>query len=232
MKCFSIIIPVYNEEDNIVKLINEIYSLDFAVFDFETIVVDDKSSDNTFSLLKKCQKKYSNLKVLKHDNNKGQSFALKTGINSSLYNNIITIDGDGQNDPKDILKLCSYYFDEHFSYKLIGGLRKNRKDSYLKKYSSFIANKIRKNILKDKCNDTGCSLKIFDKKIFLSFPFFNGIHRFLPALFNGYGFETFFLDVNHRSRIHGISKYGTIDRLIKGIIDIVRVKIIINRYKK
>ena len=91
MKCFSIIIPVYNEEDNIVKLINEIYSLDFAIYDFEILVVDDQSSDNTFSLLKKCQKKYSNLKVLKHDDNKGQSFALKTGINSSLYNNIITI---------------------------------------------------------------------------------------------------------------------------------------------
>ena len=108
--------------------------------------------------------------------------------------------------------------------KLIGGIRRNRKDNFTKIISSKIANSIRSRILNDECIDTGCALKIFDKKIFLSFPFFDGVHRFLPALFKGYGYETLFIDVNHRKRNHGISKYGTMNRLFAGIRDIIKVK--------
>lgn len=232
MKSFSLIIPVYNEEENIVKLIEEIHSIDFKDCIYEILVIDDNSTDRTYEFLKKIQNKFSSLKIFQHNKNKGQSIAINTGINKSLYDNIVTIDGDGQNDPSDILNLCTHYFAHKSNYKLVGGIRKNRKDSYLKKYSSVMANTIRKLILNDNCNDTGCSLKIFDKTIFQSFPFFNGIHRFLPALFSGYGHETLYLNVNHRSRVYGVSKYGTIGRLINGIIDIVRVKIIINKYKK
>ena len=115
-------------------------------------------------------------------------------------------------------------------YSLVGGIRRNRKDNLLKLISSKIANQIRSLILKDDCVDTGCSLKVFDKNTFLTFPFFDGLHRFLPALFKGFGKSTLFVDVDHRPRISGVSKYRTIDRLYKGIIDIIRVKKIIKNY--
>ena len=111
--------------------------------------------------------------------------------------------------------------------KLVGGIRIKRKDNLIKKISSKIANNVRSKILKDNCQDTGCSLKVFDKEIFILFPYFDWIHRFLPALFTGYGYKTLFINVNHRKRKFGISKYGTMNRLFKGIRDIIRVKKII-----
>ena len=113
---------------------------------------------------------------------------------------------------------------------MVCGIRKNRKDNIIKIISSKIANKIRSIILDDGCTDTGCSLKVFDKTIFLSLPFFDGLHRFLPALFKGYGKMNYFVNVHHRPRNSGISKYGTLDRLFKGIIDIIRVNRIIKNY--
>ena len=114
---------------------------------------------------------------------------------------------------------------------LVGGIRNKRKDNLIKIISSKIANTIRSKILKDRCEDTGCSLKVFDKSIFLQFPFFDGIHRFLPALFAGYGYKTLFIAVDHRPRISGYSKYKIVDRLYRGIIDIIRVKKIIREHK-
>ena len=216
---FSIVIPVYNEQDNISKLILEIYSADIK--NFELIIVDDASNDNTIKILEKLKIKYE-FKIIKLDTNSGQSIAIKTGINNSSYNNIITIDGDCQNNPKDIPKLINTYCSNE-AIKLVGGIRQKRRDSYIKKISSKLANKVRRYILNDDCDDTGCSLKVFDKKIFLSFVFFDGIHRFLPALFKGYGHSTAFLYVDHRNRVHGVSKYGTFKRLIKGIKDLYMV---------
>ena len=141
------------------------------------------------------------------------------------------MDGDGQNNPKDINKLIKLYFSD-LNLSLVGGIRKKRRDTFVKIYSSKIANFVRSKILNDDCIDTGCSLKIFKKDVFLTFPFFNGIHRFLPALFKGYGKKTFFVDVDHRPRNIGISKYGTFDRLFKGVIDIFRVLIILYKYNK
>ena len=135
------------------------------------------------------------------------------------YFNGILVGEDGQGNK---------YF-QNKSVKMVGGIRKNRKDSSIKILSSKIANYIRMKILNDNCQDTGCSLKIFDKKIFLKFPYFNGIHRFIPALFSGQGYETAFINVSHRARTTGISKYGTIDRLFKGILDVYKVKKIINQ---
>ena len=114
---------------------------------------------------------------------------------------------------------------------LLGGLRLNRKDNLWKIVSSKIANRVRKTILQDDCLDTGCSLKIFFKKKYLEIPFFDGNHRFLPALFKGFGKNTLFMEVDHRSRIAGISKYGTLDRLFKGIYDLIKVKNIINKQR-
>ena len=143
---------------------------------------------------------------------------------------IITIDGDGQNDPADIPKLLDIY-NSNNNIKLIGGIRIKRQDSYIKIISSKLANSIRSKILDDQCKDTGCSLKIFDKDIFLNFPYFNGIHRFLPALFKAYGCDTTFIPVNHRHRKFGTSNYGTFDRAIRGIRDLIKVYFLIRKLK-
>ena len=225
MPDFSIVIPLYNESTNIEKLVPEIFNSLTKYQKYELILVNDGSNDNTLDVIAKIKKNYS-LLLINNETNKGQSFSIWTGIKKSNYKTIVTLDGDGQNNPKDIPKLLDEYFSKKL-YSLIGGIRKNRKDNFLKLISSKIANQIRSFILKDNCVDTGCSLKVFDKEIFLSFPFFDGLHRFLPALFKGFGKNTLFINVDHRPRISGISKYGTFDRLYKGILDIIRVKKII-----
>ncbi len=225
---FSIVIPIYNEEKSISDLIIEIYNcLSNINYKFEIILINDCSNDETILVLKKLKKKY-NIKYFNNEKNMGQSFSILNGVRESKFSTIVTLDGDGQNNPKDIIKLVKIYFDQD-KIKLVGGIRKKRKDNFIKIFSSRIANNIRKIILKDNCSDTGCGLKVFDKKIFLSFPFFTGLHRFLPALFKAYGYTTIYEEVDHRERKAGYSKYGTIDRLIKGIIDIIRVLIIIKR---
>ena len=226
---FSIIIPIFNEKKNIFKLVEDINNNLIEAYKYEIIVVNDCSDDlldEDIDLLEDLD----NTKIITHKINMGQSFAIKNGIQNSKFKTIITIDGDLQNDPRDISKLIKIY-QENNNFKLVGGIRKNRKDSLVKILSSKLANYVRSKILKDRCLDTGCSLKVFDRDIFLQFPFFNGIHRFLPALFLGYGHDTTFTEVNHRHRTGGKSKYGTIERLYRGIIDIVKVKKIINKQK-
>jgi len=225
---FSIVVPVYNEAKNIIQLINEIYEQDFKKYNFEVIFIDDKSEDNTTNLLRSVNKK--NFKFIINNKNYGQSYSILKGIQLAKYITIVTLDGDGQNDPSDISKLLNYFFERN-DVQLVGGIRKKRKDNLIKIISSKIANYIRSRLLNDNCSDTGCSLKIFNKEIFLKFPFFNGIHRFLPAMFSGYGYKTAFLNVKHRERKFGLSKYGTIDRLFKGIMDIIKVKKILKNIK-
>ncbi len=220
MKNFSIVIPVFNEALNIVPLLNLIND-NLKNFKKEIIVVNDCSTDQTSLELKNIQNKFL-FKIINHHKNLGQSQAIRTGVLNSKFKTIVTIDGDGQNDPRDIEKLVNLYFN-YEDIKLVAGIRLKRKDNLIKIVSSKIANKIRMAILKDNCPDTGCSLKVFDKEIFLAFPFFNGIHRFLPALFIGYGFKTEYLNVSHNPRMNGISKYGTIDRMFRGIRDIFKV---------
>ena len=228
---FSIVIPVYNEEKNIVILLEEIFFCLDSHKNYEIIIVNDSSTDNTLESIKK-NIKNQNLKVINNTKNVGQSYSIYNGIRNSSNDIIITIDGDGQNDPSDISKLLKNYT-ENKELKLVGGLRLKRKDNLVKVISSKLANYIRKKILKDNCSDTGCSLKVFDKKIFLDFPMFDGIHRFLPALFSGYGYKTLYLPVNHRPRNYGISKYGTMNRLFKGIRDTIYVyKILTKKLNK
>lgn len=230
MNSISIVIPIFNEQDNINLLFNEINKCLSSKINYEIIFVDDGSVDNSKIILNKLTKN-SNIRIIHHNSNLGQSYGLLSGIRLANNDAIVSLDGDGQNNPKDILKLTNTFFSDS-NIVFIGGIRKNRKDNYIKIISSKIANIIRSFLLNDKCTDTGCGLKIFSKKIFLKLTFFNGIHRFLPALFKGYGYKTYFEDVDHRPRIKGVSKYGTFGRLIKGIIDIVRVMIIIRQYNK
>ncbi len=223
----SIVIPAYNEYQNLTILIKEINFSIENEFIYEIIVVDDNSSDKTQELTK--EEKFKNLKLIKNSKNFGQSYSILAGINEARYDTIITLDADLQNNPKDIIKLYKIYI-SNSNIKLVGGIRNKRKDNMIKILSSRVANKVRSLILKDRCIDTGCSLKIFDRKIFLTFPFFNGIHRFLPALFSGYNYSTTFVNVDHRARKYGNSNYGTIGRMIRGIRDIYRVKKIIKNY--
>ncbi len=228
---FSIVIPIYNEEDNIKNLINEItYTLKSFV-NYEVIIVNDGSTDASLDKINNILQFNPNLKIVDIKYNRGQSFALKEGIINSKYDTIVSLDGDCQNNPIDIPKLLKVYFENEFIC-LVGGVRLKRRDSFIKKITSKLANKFRLMILKDNCQDTGCSLKVFDKKIFLAIPFFSGIHRFLPALFLGYGSKTTFINVDHRPRVNGVSKYGTFGRLIRGIKDIIKVAKIIKKLKK
>ena len=226
---FSIVIPVYNEKQNIENLIKEINQVLNNHYKYEIVLVNDNSTDGTSEILRN-YKKINNYKVIKNDLNKGQSYSIREGISIASYDIIITIDADGQNNPKDIPNLINIFNENNYS--LVGGIRKKRKDNLIKKISSIIANKIRSFILNDQCSDTGCSLKVFDKHIFLQFPYFDGIHRFLPALFKGYGHKTKFINVDHRKRLFGKSKYGTFSRMLKGIRGIFIVKRIIRDLKK
>lgn len=227
----SIVIPVFNEEKNISSLIYEILENIQIKYikNYEIIIIDDCSFDNTLKILQPFIDKKI-IKYFKNKHNFGQSFSLDKGINLSIYNNIITLDGDGQNNPKDIKKLLELY-DNGNKYSLVGGIREKRRDSLSKIYASKIANKVRSYILSDNCPDTGCSLKIFRKDIFIKFPYFDGIHRFLPALFSGFKCETKFINVDHRPRIFGDSKYNNISRLFRGIKDLIKVYMIIKQNK-
>ena len=226
---FSIVIPVYNEEDNIKVLIDEIKN-ELIQFNnqYEIIIVDDGSSDNTGKILKQAIK--DNLILFKNDINLGQSYSLKKGIENSKSDIIVTIDGDLQNNPKDIPRMINTYYNKNL--KLLGGIRRKRQDITTKKIASYFANSIRKKILNDDCDDTGCGLKVFDKKVFLKLPFFNGIHRFLPALFKAYNSNISYIEVDHRKRYMGYSKYGNFKRFLWGIRDLIKVIKIIKRIKR
>ncbi len=230
MAQFSIVIPIYNEEKNIPTLIKEITDIKEIKNFYELIFVNDSSTDRSLELLKDFNKNES-IKIINNTSNLGQSLSINRGILKSRYDIIITMDGDLQNDPNDIPKIYNL-FKDNYDYKLIAGIRSERKDSFAKKFASKIANLVRMIYLKDSCKDTGCSLKIFDKKIFLKFEFFDGIHRFIPSLFEGYGYPVKYIPVNHRKRIHGISKYNNLRRLFKTIPDMFKVKKMIKQNNK
>lgn len=226
---FSVVIPVYNEEDNVISLIVEINRCLSEYRNYELIFVNDSSSDKTLDILTEEKKKYG-FKIINNKTNLGQSYSILFGVKEAKHNIIVTLDGDGQNNPNDIPSLVNYYKKNNDIY-LVGGIRLKRKDNLIKKISSKIANSVRSKFLNDGCVDTGCSLKVFDKNIFLNFGFFDGIHRFIPALFSGFGYKTFFINVDHRKRKYGRSKYGTLSRLINGLRDMIKVKKMINKNK-
>ena len=220
-KKLSIIIPVFNEEENIIPLYNELVYVLNPIFIFELVFVNDFSNDNSKKIINNLKRSDQRIMIINNAQNFGQSYSIHKGILKSNYDNIITIDGDCQNDPRDIEKLANIYFSKKLD--LVGGIRINRKDSNLKIISSKIANFVRSKLLKDNCADTGCALKIMNKKSFLKIKFFKGYHRFFPALFLKYGFKTDFTYVNHRYRNKGQSKYGTLGRLFEGLRDLIRV---------
>ena len=222
MPYLSVLVPIYNEADNLISLINEIRDTLDDKINYELIYVDDGSTDNSWQILKSIAQEFNKLRIIRHRSSYGQSIAVLTGVRASQAKWIATLDGDGQNDPADIPNLLAL-IDNTPQVKMVIGIRRTRKDNWMKRMASSIANKIRRYLLKDDTLDTGCGLKLFDRSAFLELPHFNHIHRFLPALFLRNGYQVISQEVNHRPRNKGKSKYGIIDRLRAGIIDLLGV---------
>ena len=216
----SVVVPVKNEQDNVASLIAEIDAA-LSKVKHEIIYVNDGSTDATLSILKQLQKKYKQLRVISHQQSCGQSTAVRTGVKFARYDWVATLDGDGQNNPADIPKLIDAVSE---GVELVGGNRRlSRRDTFIKRISSVIANTVRSAMLRDDTPDTGCGLKLFQREAFLDLPYFDHMHRFLPALIKRRGGKIVSVHVQHRNREHGKSNYGTIDRLIVGIVDLFGV---------
>jgi dolichol-phosphate mannosyltransferase len=216
----SVVIPVRNEEGNVASLIGEI-DIALKQIKHEIIYVDDGSTDNTYSQLKSLQTQFTQLKIVRHVQSCGQSTAVRTGVKAAQFAWVATLDGDGQNDPADIPKLIAAVTE---GVDLVGGNRRaSRRDTWVKRISSVIANTVRSKMLRDDTPDTGCGLKLFKREAFLDLPYFDHMHRFLPALIKRRGGKIVSVPVAHRNREHGKSNYGTIDRLLVGIVDLFGV---------
>jgi len=221
----SIVIPVFNEADSIVALIKEIAAVLEGQRDYEMIVVDDGSTDATADRLVDCRQIQPRLRLLQHAQRSGQSAAIASGVEAAQAAWIATLDGDGQNDPADIpgLYAAATAADAPASLWLITGWRKQRRDTWLKRISSRIANAVRRHLLHDNTPDTGCGLKLFRRDVFLELPQFDHMHRFLPALVQRAGGQVRSMEVRQRPRQQGMSKYALHDRLWVGIVDLVGV---------
>ena len=222
----SVVIPALNEAGNIGRLVAETYASVPAEQLGEVIVVDDASEDATPAEIKDliAGGSYPGLRYLRHSSRSGQSTAMRTGILAASYPVIATMDGDGQNDPRDIPRLLARLaVPGTTGVALVGGVRTNRQAEGSKRWASKAANWIRDTVLRDNCPDTGCGIKVYWRDAFLRLPFFTSIHRYLPALFITYGYEVAYLPVNDRPRTVGISKYNNIGRALIGLYDLVGV---------
>ena len=228
----SVVIPVYNEVDSIRDLVGEVCRTLDGVIDYEIIVVDDGSTDDTPSVLQECRNSQPRLRVLRQTRCCGQSVAIASGVRAASHEWIVTLDGDGQNDPADIMRLYRAMDGSADRVKLISGQRIRRRDDGLKRISSLIANTVRAWLLQDKTPDTGCGIKLFSKETFTGLPQFDHMHRFLPALVQRQGGETVSVIVNHRPRQGGASKYGVMNRLWVGIADMLGVWWLQRRYTR
>jgi dolichol-phosphate mannosyltransferase len=221
----SIVIPVKNEAGNIAPLVAEIgAALDGTGVDYEIVYVDDGSDDATAAEITRLQTANSRLRLVSHGKSCGQSAAVRSGVRAARAAWIATLDGDGQNDPADIPSLWQIARAAPTEPPLlIAGHRARRQDSWSKRRASKIANAIRRRLLHDDTPDTGCGLKLFPRALFLDLPYFDHMHRFLPALVLREGGTVRSLPVNHRPRERGASKYGVFDRLWVGISDLFGV---------
>jgi glycosyltransferase involved in cell wall biosynthesis len=218
----SVVVPVFDEEGAAPALAREIAQA-FRGRSFEIIFVDDASRDGTRAALKALQAEIPQLRVLAHRNNSGQSRSVRSGVLAARGEVVVTLDGDGQNDPADGPKLVDALLAGPADLALVGGERVKRQDSQAKKWASKVGNGVRKRLLRDTANDTGCGLKAFRRDAFLRLPYFDHIHRYLPALMLREGYRTAFLPVNHRNRESGVSKYTNLGRLWVSLSDLLGV---------
>ena len=219
----SVVVPVFNEADNVLPLLEEIERALTPVGGFEVIFVDDQSDDDTQARLAPAVEA-GRLRVLRHVNRSGQSAAVRSGVKAARGEFVVTLDGDGQNDPADIPALFALVSTgDAGAPVLVGGLRKKRQDTLSKRWASKFANAVRQSLLQDGCTDSGCGLKLFRRDAFLDLPFFGAMHRFLPALFRAHGHPVAYVPVNHRPRERGVSKYNNWRRGLIGVVDLLGV---------
>ncbi len=216
----SVVLPLFNERDNISALIDEIVVALRDHGDFEIVCVDDASSDDTAQVLAQRLGDTPVLRVIRHRRQSGQSTAIVTGVRAARAPWIATLDGDGQNDPADLPRLLAIRNTSPDDIGLFAGWRQQRRDSVSKRWASRLANGIRARLLQDDTPDTGCGIKLFRREDFLRLPAFNHMHRYLPALMKRAGLGTLSVPVNHRPRRAGVSKYGNLSRALVGIADL------------
>ena len=218
----SVVVPVHDEQGAAGPLAREIAAA-FAGRSFEMVFVNDASKDRTLDELRALQAELPQLRVLSHGSNAGQSRAVRTGVLAARGAIVVTLDGDGQNPPADAPRLVDLLASSPPNVALVGGVRAKRQDSEAKRWASRWANRIRKKLLGDDADDTGCGLKAFRRDVFLRLPYFDHIHRYLPALMIREGFENRYLDVDHRHRETGQSKYTNWGRLMASFSDLLGV---------
>jgi len=228
----SVVVPAFNEAENVENLASEIAKALFAT-PYEMIFIDDASTDDTKSLLVDMKSRFPELRVLSHQKNAGQSRGVRSGVRAARATVIATLDSDGQNDPADIPALYAQLtrVDAPENLAMVGGRRAKRIDSAAKKIASRFGNGVRKRMLRDDADDTGCGLKVFRREAFLELPYFDHIHRYIPALMIREGYAIEFADVNHRAREFGESKYTNFGRLKVSIADLRGVIWLRNRMK-
>jgi dolichol-phosphate mannosyltransferase len=227
----SVIVPVRNEAPNVLPLIEEIERACAALTPFELVYVNDGSSDDTQAELEKARASRPWLRVLRHETSCGQSAAVRSGVRAARGPIIVTLDGDGQNDPAFIPRLYAMLVDGGERIGLAAGQRLRRVGGF-KLLQSRIANGVRGAILKDGTRDTGCGLKAFRRDVYLALPYFDALHRFMPAIVKREGLEVAHLDVVDRPRRAGRSNYGMFDRLWIGIMDLFGVWWLIRRRRR
>ena len=232
MTQLSVVVPVFNERDNVVPLINEITAALRGLLEFEIVYVDDHSKDDTLAVLSSAKAANPELRVIHHVSQSGQSTAIRNGVKAARGAWIATLDGDGQNDPADIPKLLTMREASPDPIKLFAGWRVDRKDTGSKRLASKWANAIRSRLLRDETPDTGCGIKLFEREAFLDLPYFDHMHRYLPALMQRAGWQVKSVPVNHRARGTGVSKYNNLNRALVGIADLRGVGWLIRRSKR
>jgi dolichol-phosphate mannosyltransferase len=233
MTTLSVVIPAKNESENIITLVEDIDRALAAHAPFEIIVVDDCSTDNSVAVLTARAQTMPHLRVVRHDRSGGQSAAVHSGVRAARAPIILTLDGDGQNPPEELPKLAAPLLaDTTGRIGLVAGQRLDRQDTWSKKIASRFANRLRGWILQDGTRDTGCGLKGFRRQAFLDLPYFDHMHRYLPALFTRDGWQVAHVDVSHRPRGAGRSNYSNLQRALVGVVDLVGVAWLLRRRKK
>ena len=229
----SVVVPVKDEAENVGPLAREIAAAIASVSDSEIIFVDDGSADETSAALTSLKTEISSLRVIRHAANLGQSRAVRTGVRAARGEIVVTLDGDGQNDPGDIPKLLAELRRDGPSngVGMVSGVRARRQDKFSRKLASRLGNGIRQWLLKDGAADSGCGLKAFRRDAYLALPYFDHSHRFLITLMIREGYGVRFVEVNHRTRLHGSSKYTNFNRMLVGIDDLLGVRWLQRRFR-
>jgi len=226
----AVVIPALNEAGNIGALVRETLACVPRDALREIVVVDDGSDDDTPAEVQALLGAIPQLRYIRHARRAGQSAAVSTGVRTATAPLIATMDGDGQNDPRDIANLAALLGrPDRSTVALAGGVRVTRRADSSKRIASKFANWLRDAILEDRCPDTGCGIKVFRRDVFLDLPYFSGMHRYLPALFQAHGYEAVYHAVNDRPRRAGVSKYTNVGRAFLGIYDLVGVRWLIKR---